>query len=82
MADGYWKIKQYAPNTKTGYMVTEIPVVPNTDATHPEISSPTNPFWLHDTMLDGPCLSFAWKDGREEYFPWASIVHAEYQPPT
>lgn len=82
MTDGWWRIKQFSPGAPTGFAVTEIPVRPNPEAHDPEVASPTIPWWLHDTLLDGPCLTLAWDDGREEYFPWASIIHAEYQPPT
>lgn len=82
MPDGEWKITQYAPAAKNGFKVTTIPVRFDPNSVHPQISSPTNPWWLHDTTLDGPCLRLAWHDGREEHYPWASIVKAEYTPPT
>lgn len=77
---GEWRITQYAPGAETGVKVTVIPVVPIETTVSPTVAPPTDPFWLHDTMLDGPCLSFAWQNGREEYYPWASIIRAEWTP--
>jgi hypothetical protein len=80
--DGQWIIVQHAPTAGAGVKVTVIPVRPVDTDVPRSVASPTDPFWLHDGVLEGPCLSFAWADGRETYFPWASIVRAEYTPPS
>jgi hypothetical protein len=80
--DGQWRITQYSPASLGGVITHEITVVPIDTDVSVKVSSPTDPFWLHDTILDGPCLGLAWADGREVYYPWASIVKAEYTPPT
>lgn len=82
MTDGYWKIKQYAPTAKSGFTVTEIPVarfqrgdvVLYGDEPDPHIEP--RAWEAHNSLI------FKWADGRKEHYPWASIVHAEYQPPT
>lgn len=72
MTDGFWRIKQFSPGSPSGIIVTEIVVV--------AVAAPamTEPRVFHNDWG----LEINHPDGREEYFPWASIVHAEYQPPT
>lgn len=72
MADGEWRITQYAPAAKAGVKVTVVTI------------RNANSLSLHDPKdersSDG--LVFTHKDGRQEIYPWASIVKAEYTPPT
>lgn len=73
MTDGWWRIKQYAPNTKTGFTVTDIPISPAGDQ-----PTDTEPRW----ELDQWAIRFVRSNRHVEIYPLTSIVHAEYQPPT
>ncbi len=80
MADGMWRITRLAGHGRgAGGTIQPLPNKvdeirvwwdPETDAEVPR--------WDHSPYA----LAHVWPDGRIDFYPWISILKAEYTPPT